>query len=121
MSEKPNPSTNPSGSNTHSNHKIANDISKNLIGQNAQQYSDSLDELTLKFPDFWATVKSSDRETCAWNITGSGELDDNLELMGFFQWIQKICFGIAMEMDIELPDPADPDYKQKFANAATGL
>ncbi len=92
------------------------------VKENTKIYdSKYLDKVVAANPAIWKMVAKSNRETCAWNITWSTKLDDNLELLGFFSWIQKICLVIWLQLEMALPDLNDSNYKQKFANAATKI
>lgn len=94
------------------------------IKSKKEEYSNEsyLDKVVLEHPDWRKFVSSKDRETYAWNITGSTKLDDNLEVMWFLQWIQKICFAIWVKHNIQLPDFTDHEnYQQEFADRATDI
>jgi len=80
-----------------------------------------LNNLVKENPEIWKEVQSNNWESCAWNITGSSELDDNLELLGFFEWIKKVFFAVAMKHNIELPDFSDSAYKKEFANRSCAI
>ncbi len=80
-----------------------------------------LNAIIDKYPDWRKIVSKYDWEPSAWNITGSTNREDNLELIWFFQWIQKVCFIIWISHTMKLPSFDSPNFKKEFADNATDI